>query len=240
VHRTFRAARSARRPHQRLDHHQEATCAFQRGNMQAHGRAAHAIGAQRTARARNWVAAGARARSAHAIGVERIASRQLQAGMLAQSAHGHHTQTFRAAQSAQRPHQRQDHHQEATRTLSTGAHAGARARYPHHRRRAHSACPQLGCRRRPGAHGVERIASRQLQAGMLAQPAHGHRRRSRSARQRQLRAGMLGASTRYTGRLLSASAPQAHVTSTSPRNIQSRSAHANGAKHERSRKRRRA
>ena len=72
LHQASRAARSARRLQH--PHHQEATRALSAGaHAGARARSAHAIGAERAARGRDWAAAGARARSAHAIGAERVA-----------------------------------------------------------------------------------------------------------------------------------------------------------------------
>ena len=75
LHQASRAARSAQRLQQRHAHHQEATRALSAGAQHAGARArsAHAIGAERAARGRDWAAAGARARSAHATGAERVA-----------------------------------------------------------------------------------------------------------------------------------------------------------------------
>ena len=92
-----RSARSARRL--RHPHHQEATRTFPGGGQHvgARARSAHAIGAERAARGRDWAAAGARARSAHAIGAERVARAVDGSQRLRRPAHGRAAPSARSA-----------------------------------------------------------------------------------------------------------------------------------------------
>ena len=162
LHRASRAARSARRL--RRPHHQEATRAVIGGGTHAGARArsAHAIGAERAARGRDWAAAGARARSAHATGAERVA----RGGASCELAcwRSQHTDTLGGFCLL------------AHRRLSAPSARSAVRRARNARRRSGS--PQAPGAQSAHATGAERVArggaSCELACCLLAQPAHGH------------------------------------------------------------------
>ena len=152
LHQASRSAQSARRL--RPPHHQEATRALSGGSTCRRSgvqRLRHRRRA-RSARPRPGCRIGARARSAHAIGAERVArggdGSQRHAAPPGAARHTGAQRPRRAAPCAER-------RARSARRRSGSPHAPG-AQRPRHRRRARSA------------------RRRQLRAGMLAQPAHGH------------------------------------------------------------------